>query len=663
MAALPALVINEPTLRVEQSPAKAPPLPSYIRFTYADVAAALTAFINGIIALLILNLPYFAPVREEFTQVAVYLLSVLAIGFSVVGLAPFVQVFGWDRGGNAAKAELVAMLMLVVAVLVNIFGIPSQTPLAPALALLITPLPLVLARFSLQRLVESLIGQEEGHLYVPVSTGDHKPGSHLEVTKGQEIPCDGLITKGVARIAESRFAGLSEVRIKGCGHGVFAGSRVLDGSISVTIVTPSEDAANTSFLGHYSRSLDTSDINDQSLSWIAWGLLSLSVVAALWWQAQGMPLVDVLLASAAIALAASLLQARIIPILLRRGMVSTLFKRGVLFTGGGMLNCLASVGRVAFWCPQSDQQLAFSAHSFSLEDERLERKKVVALLASLVGHADEPLQRALTRYVLSIEHEPELFELQEYAWFPRYPGIAGSIGGAELSLGTEEFLVARGVHISPHEIERTGSSTQLFLALGPEIVARMRVDPSLFERGAESVELLKESGIRPILFSPQVGEQVDELGRRVGFELANIRGNVKEQDLPTKAAEIAPALLAMPAGIERSMKNAVDGVVRVARFDELICELPGTEVTLFTEDNTVVPALVRAAQVVDRVHYMVRIVLIASIGLLLGAILIGMAAPVVVAAFSCLVVLTLVAVCWWALASIARVGVPALPLE
>lgn len=659
MCALSALVINEPATTVAEPFPSVPDFPFLVRYGRARFMAATAAAANGACALVLFSLPYFDSITAELSKWARLPLGLAALGLSTYALLPLLAAFRTEQGGRSAKVEVFAIGMMQAAVVADLIASAQGAPFSvlPALALLLVPLPLIVARMAVRNLAERIMAMEESHLKPRTSSERLSPGAMVELSTGDEIPCDGIIARGIARIAESRFAGLSEVRIKGKSHPVFAGSRILDGAIALTVINPSEDAANTTFLRQYAASIRSVETGERRLTWLSWGLLAFGVSMALWWQSQGVPLADALLGAASFALISALVQLLLVPSLLRRGLVSGLFRRGVLFAPGGILQQLAATIRVAFWCPTTEQQLAYSAHSFTLEDERLERTKVLGLIAALVGHADEPLHRALARHSLALEPKPELFELQEYAWFPRYPGIAGSIGGVELSFGSEEFLIARGVHVTPQEVGNLGASMPLYLALGAEIVARCIVERTPFERGKECVTFLREQGLRPIMFSPRSGPALDEEGRSIGFELANIRGGVSVADLAAKADEIAPALLVMPAGIERSVRAPIKGVVRVARFDEVVCELPGAEVTLFTEDTTVVPAMLRASYLSERMAALAPMIVLGAGGVLCGAALLQLVNPASIA-FVCAVAVTSCALLAQGyLARIGRLGV------
>ena len=260
----------------------------------------------------------------------------------------------------------------------------------------------------------------------------------------------------------------------------------------------------------------------------------------------------------------------------RLAFVKSWARLGFVLTSADSIKELTSVSKVLFDSSRVDLGSVVGVRELELLDDRLSRTALCSYLSSILGRSDDAALSAAADYcqVFSSQAAPErVLGLLEFDG----RGIAGAIKGVEISIGSEEFLVERGILIQPTEsaLECAANERAILVAIGREVVARFWIRFGQLDITREE-EGLWPSNVQPILSSGVSGEvsndtllvrgvESDVLGRSAPLQLAFFSGDRFELPLATVVA-LTPRL----DGLKRLLKLSQRHIKLVERARILI---------------------------------------------------------------------------------------------
>ncbi|MCB0354248.1 MAG: hypothetical protein KDD64_12005 [Bdellovibrionales bacterium] len=443
--------------------------------------------------------------------------------------------------------------------------------------------------------------------------GELRPGHLILCAAGEMVPCDGGIKAGVCHVNERRFGGRVRSCIRGEGQALFAGSRIVRGEILLEAAAePLEsemvtfaELLNVSFKEEAQERFRFAAKFDQAAQAL---LLFFSLFAVYYWSDFHSDLKAGILAALAMLLTAPILSlVRSFPLL--KGMALTdLFSKGVFVRGAHTITELSEI-RSFFFDGARCQELGSPEFcAIEMVDDRIDREQLVSVLVSLVSISDRLLYRALSHYLFLENPYPVPYSLSR-AQTCGDLGLFGELQGAEVTVGTEELLLERGVQLLQSETVCPEGMEVLFAALGDEVVARLFYRPAFTGEVSGFLSELRKHGVRPVLFAEDVKpEAIDEIGKRAGFELAEIRGGVKLEGVLNSSPELAPAGAFPLSRSELSRESEWEGrVVPIDLFDALRFNISDFTVLVMENSLSVLSDLFR---VVNRFRIVRKVVVV-----------------------------------------------------
>lgn len=223
--------------------------------------------------------------------------------------------------------------------------------------------------------------------------------------------------------------------------------------------------------------------------------------------------------------------------------------------------------------------------------------EMLAAVASLQQGSEHPLAKAVLKK--AAEANLKLVAVNDFKSHTGF-GVSGSVNGARIITGNEEFMRNNGIEIDSQsaqgsEWESTGK-TVIWIARDGELLGAMAIADPLRPESAPAVAELKAMGIRTLLLSGDAVRAVNEIGRQVGVDEA--RGAVKPDD---KAATVTQL---RAEGLRVGMiGDGINDAPALAAADVGIAMGSGTDVAMETAGVTLMrsnPALVPAAISVSR---------------------------------------------------------------
>ncbi len=305
-------------------------------------------------------------------------------------------------------------------------------------------------------------------------------GASIECKAGDIISVDGRIKIGCLALDERCLSTVPSFRIREEDEVVHAGSEVLAGSATVVALTTTTDSslsqlqsAVAPMIQEAGRSLEVEDA--RASRWSALVILFLALSAGIFWHERTLGYTQALLAAGTVALFGSVCVIGLLLHGIRRSIVQTWMQRGYLLGTANSVKQLAAVRGVEFDASRCGEGSLIKAVSLDVLDDRLASSALCDFICALVGRAEDPVLGAVAEYCRRHGKTPSVervVDLREYLG----RGICGSVHGVELSVGTEDFLVERGIMIQPSDGAPPAVGEYLVLiAIDDDVVARAHV--------------------------------------------------------------------------------------------------------------------------------------------------------------------------------------------
>jgi len=392
-----------------------------------------------------------------------------------------------------------------------------------------------------------------------------KVGQQIVLKAGDLATADCRIVKGCLALDERNLSPLPIFRVREEDEIVCAGSQVLAGTADVVALTNHEDACLTQvqslispMLQEAERGLEREDF--KASRWSAMAILFLSLAAGIFWNERSPGHVSALLAVGSVALFGAVCQVSSLLYGLRRGLVRRWISRGYLLTGATSCRDLAQISSVECDPSRSGNDSMVQCVALDVLDDRLSTPALCDFLSALLGRSEDRFLVAAGEYCRrhggapSVERVVDLREYQDR-------GICGVVHGVEISIGSEDFLVERGIMVQPSDGSTdvagvvAGAERVILVAIGDDIVARFHValnqsaivpsdNTSAIWNGAVTVS--KSSGVARALGDTTLlirGDESDLIGQTATREMTifnSTEGTLRKGTMVAFTPEIAP---------------------------------------------------------------------------------------------------------------------------
>jgi len=473
------------------------------------------------------------------------------------------------------------------------------------------------ARRELSALVEraprtALVRRDE--LVETVSVDDVVAGDVVLVRAGEVVPVDGLVLSDEAVVDESALTGEPlPVTVQRQGQ-VRSGSASAGAAFELLALRPAAESAYAALVRLVRQAeSERAPFVRMADRYAAVFLPLTAVVAAVAWAASGEPVRA--LAVFVVATPCPLILAA--PIALMSGL-SRAARAGIVVKGAGAIERLGKArtvlldktGTITLGHPELAGVAALDGVP---EDEAL---RLAASLDRLSAH---PLAAAL---VVGAEQRGLRLSLPESAEETPGRGIAGTVEGHRVLVGSARWLAAHGVAIAEQVVD--GATAHVYVAVDGRPAAVVLLDDRLREDAAQLVPSLRDAGIEHVALV--TGDKA-AVAERVAGELGIER--VYAEQTPEQKLEIVRALKAQP-----SLRNVVmvgDGI-----NDAPALALADVGIAMGTIGATVSSETADAVILVDRVNRVADAVRIGRRALTIArqSVLLGLGASLVAMGFA-----------------------------
>ncbi|HZE21053.1 MAG TPA: heavy metal translocating P-type ATPase, partial [Desulfobaccales bacterium] len=362
------------------------------------------------------------------------------------------------------------------------------------------------------------------------------------VRPGEKIPVDGVVTEGTSSVDESMLTGESlpvpkepgaEVwgaTLNHRGFLVFKATRVGQNMVLSQIIRLMEEAQ--------SAKAPIQRLVDKVAGIFVPVVMGMAAIAFLVWFFLGPPphltrsvvhLVSVLIIACPCAMGLATPTA----VMVGSGRGSEL---GILMRGGEPLERAYRLTTVVF-----DKTGTLTQGAPQVTDvrtwEHWSAAQVLAHAAALEEKSEHPLAEAITH--AAIDQGLELPQVDNFQAMPGL-GVEAAVEGQDVLLGNLAFLTQKGVNSEALATYRDQFSqegkTAIFLAVAGKPVGVIAAADTLKPRGAQTVEALKQMGLKILLLSGDNRQTAAAVARSIGIE--EVVAEVLPADKAQKVAEL-----------------------------------------------------------------------------------------------------------------------------
>jgi cation transport ATPase len=413
-----------------------------------------------------------------------------------------------------------------------------------------------------------------------------RTGELFRIAKGSIVPCDGLVVEGSAELQELRTSGAEASKYKTKGHKVFAGSRLVGGELLCEAVCKADESMITSFADDLAKRLNAeqqhqlvSEIWETRFSIV---LLFAAMGLGAYQYGIGSGISGALNVAAAILAIGFVVRCSFLVSSAGTLALSHAFYAGMRLRSARVLRTLSKAKNliVDFVAPFPHEY--YFVKSFEVVDQRVDREGLVHVLLNILGSSDEQRNEAITSFLRksvsgTVTHrisDPRAYEGR---------GISAIVGGVEFSVGTEDFLVDRGVYLQASElVPAQPSQVCLYVAMRDELVAHLTLERRPVADANAFQQDLRAFGLRLMLCSSETPEKADRVGRELGLDLAYIHGDMSPERYIEKIRGQGTSAFLLDAKTDPVL--AREAASTISFFDEFRWDLDRADVVLMRED-------------------------------------------------------------------------------
>jgi len=348
---------------------------------------------------------------------------------------------------------------------------------------------------------------------------DVQLGNIVIVKPGEKIPVDGLVTRGTATVNQATITGESMPVDVFAGDEVFGNTILELGALEVKVTKVGED---TTF-AHIIKLVREAQTHKAPIERVAdryakWFTPIILIIASLAFLVTG----DVLRVISIFLIACPCALTIATPTAVIAG-IGNAAKRGVLIRGGTILEKAAKVDMVVV--DKTGTLTTGSPEVVTIEGVNGRKETDVLFLAALAErYSEHPLAKAVLKRagLLGVG----VTDPSDFTVLPGY-GVIAKFNDKEIIVGNRRLMENKGIKIDEArenhltKLEKDGKTT-LLIAEGRELAGIIGVADSLRERIPQTIEKMKEAGIKKIVMLTGDASQIAQsIGKQAGIEEIN----------------------------------------------------------------------------------------------------------------------------------------------
>lgn len=447
--------------------------------------------ISGIALLVSILLPHMLPFDAAW--MAIILCGIPIILEAIIGLITEFDI----------KADVLVSLALIASVCIGEDFAAGEVAFIMQIGGLLEELTVAKARAGIEKLVH--LTPQTARIITDgaeklVQAEQVKIGDILRVLPGENIPVDGIITKGQTSINQAVMTGESLPVDKGIGDEVSSGTVNQFGAFEMQATKVGEDSSIQRMI-KLVQSADAGKAKIVGIAdrWATWIVVIALTAAFLTWLISGeiIRAVTILVVFCPCALVLATPTAIM-------AAIGNATKHGFLVREGDALERLAKVKKVAF---DKTGTLTYGTPEVSAVkcvNKKYTEEQIFALAASAEQYSEHPLGKAIVRCYKQ-KNNDNLLQTEEFQMIPGR-GVSAMVDKSSVLAGNREMLSERLIEVhkeTQDEIESyvQQGSTVIFVAVEKELAGYVVLNDTLRSESANMIQELKKLKVQPILLT------------------------------------------------------------------------------------------------------------------------------------------------------------------
>ena len=437
--------------------------------------------------------------------------------------------------------------------------------------------------------------QENGEVVV-VEVTDLKIGDTLEVLHGDQVPIDGVITKGLTSIDEATITGESMPRSKGEGDSVFASTVNISNRFEMQVTAESSDTVFAKIMkvvenAQHSMNKQATFIQKiepiyVNIVLIIWPIFLLFGYFLMGWDLnttlyRGMVY---LIGVSPCALAASAVPATL-------AAMSRLSKMGILAKGGAAISQLQELRVISF-----DKTGTLTKGTPDLTDYWFEDEAIIPAIVAMEKQSTHPLAEAVLRKfseapVLDEEIEVEVLVGQ---------GVRSVVSGEEIQIMKPLDTVNRSAEVSSRMQEWASEGKTVVTVVKDNTIVGLMAFMDLPNEASKAVlDYFKNQMVHTTMITGDSRETAEMIGMKLGVQevVANVLPEEKLEKIESQKERY---------GLTAMVGDGVNDAPALATADIGIAMGNGTDIAIETSDIVIMKndlqKLVSAHKISKKLH-------------------------------------------------------------
>ncbi len=364
-----------------------------------------------------------------------------------------------------------------------------------------------------------------------------KKGDHLLVKSGENIPADGVITKGSTYVNEAAVTGESKEVKKEKGDTVIGGGINGNGAIEFEVKKLGEEAYLGQIMSMVKKAQQEKSklesLSDKVAKWLFYFALAAGILTFIVWlmledfpsALERMVTVFVIACPHALGLA--------IPLVIARS-TSLAAKNGLLLKNRQALESGADVAYVLLDKTGTLTNGEFSFQGLEVLTNDYEKKALFGFLGALEKTSNHPLALSIMKEIK--EKNYEVFDSQEVKDIPGQ-GLKGQVKGRLVEVMNEQGLKEKNLDVPKEKMnyyEERGNTIS-FLVIDGKLQAFIALGDDVKSSAKEFIQELKQLKITPVMLTGDNQKAAESVARYLN--ISEFKGNMMPKDKEKVVAE------------------------------------------------------------------------------------------------------------------------------
>lgn len=472
-------------------------LPFQFTFTYSDILVA----ILSTILLVYGGKPFYQGAMDEFKQKEPGMMALVTMGVSVSYLYSIYAVVTHYLTGEEVMdfffefASLILIMLLGHWIEMKAVGDAGD------------------AQEELARLVpkDAHVVTEDDSVETR-SVADLEVGDIIRVQAGENIPADGVITKGESRVNEALLTGESKPVVRSEGDEVIGGSTNGDSVLYVEV----KETGDKSFISQVQSLIEEAqnqpskaeDTAQKIAGWLFYIAVTVAVIAFFFWLIKEDLQTAVRFAVTTLVIACPHALGLAIPLVVARS-TSLGASRGILVKDREALEVAKKADVMVLDKTGTLTTGEFNVKAIKVLDDSYSEDDLLGLMAGIESGSSHPIAQSIIKFAEEKEVEAVKFESSDVV---SGEGIKGKADGKNYE------LMSQKVYDKDLDIEVPEGSTLSILIKDGEAIGAVALGDELKSSSKDLIEALKSHEIEPIMATGDNEEAARGIAEELGIK-------------------------------------------------------------------------------------------------------------------------------------------------